>query len=302
MGPTPLEPAPALLTGGRRLYLKREDVHELGAFKWRGALPTLREYRERGASTVVTASTGNHGAATAWAAFALGLEAVVYAPRHAPRAKVSLIERLRAEIRLAGTDLDEAKDEAREYATNLGLPFFEDGAEPAQYEGYRSVARELLEQLAEPPAAVIVPVGNGALLGGIGLELCDRSPATLAVGVQSKEAPVMVECWREGRIVASERSQTFADGLAVRVAIPLAVSVLREVASRMLLVSERAIAEALGTYAAAGIRIEGAAAAALAALSQLDEVEGPIVLIVTGRNIDDELWRRACERPETFPD
>ena len=66
--PTPLEEAPAALGRGRRLWLKREDVHELGAFKWRGALPALRAYRERGAEAVVTASTGNHGAATAWAA------------------------------------------------------------------------------------------------------------------------------------------------------------------------------------------------------------------------------------------
>ena len=66
--PTPLEEAPAALGGGRRLWLKREDLHELGAFKWRGALPALRAYRERGAEAVVTASTGNHGAATAWAA------------------------------------------------------------------------------------------------------------------------------------------------------------------------------------------------------------------------------------------
>jgi len=64
--PTPLEAAPEPLRGGRELYFKREDVHELGAFKWRGALPTVRAYKENGASAVVTASTGNHGAATAW--------------------------------------------------------------------------------------------------------------------------------------------------------------------------------------------------------------------------------------------
>jgi threonine synthase len=64
---TPLEPAPRGLAPGR-VFLKREDVHELGAFKWRGALPVLRGYRDAGAEAVVTASTGNHGAATAWAA------------------------------------------------------------------------------------------------------------------------------------------------------------------------------------------------------------------------------------------
>jgi threonine dehydratase len=146
-----------------------------------------------------------------------------------------------------------------------------------------------------------VPLGNGALLGGIGLELRDYSPQTLRIGVQSKEAPVMVECWRAGKVVESDRCATFADGLAVRVAIPAAVDVLAEVTSEMLLVSERELAEAVGAYAAAGIRVEGAAAAALAALPQLSEVEGPVVLLVTGRNIDDALWQRAVEQPGSFP-
>ena len=300
--PTPLERWPRELVQGGTLLLKREDVHELGAFKWRGALPVLEDLEARGVETVVTASTGNHGAATAWAAGRLGLGAIVYAPHQATRAKVTLIERLGAEIRLAGSDLDEAKAAATAFAAVQGLPYFEDGAEPRQYEGYRAIGREILEQAPERPAAVVVPVGNGALLGGIGLELRERSPETLRVGVQSKEAPVMVECWRAGRLVESDRCATFADGLAVRVAIPLAVGVLGQVTSRMLLVSERAIARAVGSYAAAGIRAEGAAAAALAALDQLDDLSGPIVLVVTGRNIDEELWTRAVEHPESFPD
>ena len=300
--PTPLESAPASLARRGRLFLKREDVHELGAFKWRGALPVLTAYRDRGAATVVTASTGNHGAATAWAAKRLGLRALVYAPEGATRTKLALVEELGAEIRLVGADLDEAKDEASRQAAADRLPFFEDGAESAQYEGYGAIADEILDQLDTAPAAVVVPVGNGALLGGIGLRVCSRSPDTLRVGVAAKEAPVMAESWSAGRPVESERSTTFADGLAVRVAIPLAVDVLGEVASRMLVVSEREIARAVGAYARAGIRVEGAAGAALAALPQLEEIDDPVILVVTGRNIDDDLHARACERPDSFPD
>lgn len=301
--PTPLESAPAALTStDRPLFLKREDVHELGAFKWRGALPVLTAYRDRGATAVVTASTGNHGAATAWAADRLGLTAIVYAPEGATQAKLALVEGLGAEIRLVGADLDEAKEAARGRAADAGLPFFEDGAEALQYEGYGAIAGEVLDQLGEPPAAVVVPVGNGALLGGIGMRLGAQAPDTIRIGVAAKEAPVMAECWQAGRVVISDRSATFADGLAVRVAIPLAVDVLGEVASRMLLVSEREIAQAVGRYAAVGLRVEGAAGAALAALPQLDDIDGAVVLVVTGRNIDDELHARACERPESFSD
>ena len=300
--PTPLEQAPASLGGTGPLLLKREDVHELGAFKWRGALPVLEAYRDAGIETVVTVSTGNHGAATAWAADRLGLRVVVYAPEGASEVKLGLIRRLGAEVRLVGADLDTAKDEARRHATHAGLPLFEDGAERAQYEGYGAIADEILDQLESPPAAIVVPVGNGALFGGIGLRIAARAPETLRIGVAPKEAPVMVESWRSGRVVESDSSATFADGLAVRVAIPLAVEVLDEVASDMLVVTEREIARAVGAFAAAGIRVEGAAGAALAALPQLSAVDGSIVLIVTGRNIDDELHTRVCTEPESFPD
>jgi threonine dehydratase len=300
--PTPLEPAPETLYGGRSLYLKREDAHELGAFKWRGALPTLEAYRARGATAVVTASTGNHGAAVAWASRQLGLRAMVYAPAGASLEKLALIDRLGAEIRLIGTDLDFAKDEGKRFASEALLPFFEDGLEPTQYEGYARIAEEIIDQLDEPPAAVVVPVGNGALIGGVGRALRRRSPGTLVVGVSAKEAPVMARSFDARRPVECDRMATFADGLAVRVAIPEAVDILNEAADQMLLVAEREMAYALGTFARSGIRVEGAAAAALAALAQIPDVAGPIVLVVTGRNIDDGLYRRALEQPESFPE
>jgi threonine dehydratase len=299
---TPLEPAPSGLVPGRSVFLKREDMHELGAFKWRGALPVLDSYRAAGAETVVTASTGNHGAATAWAAGQVGMQAVVYAPAGSAEAKLALIRDLGAEIRLGGADLDLAKEEGRQWARDRGFPFFEDGAEPEQYRGYAGIADEIFDELGDFLGAVVVPVGNGGLFGGIGLRVCERAPDVRRIGVAAKEAPVMAQSWEAGHVVQSDRSATFADGLAVRVAIPLAVDVLGEVASRMLVVSEREIARGLGAFAEAGIRVEGAAAAALAAVPQLDDVDDPLVLIVTGHNIDDEVFTRARTQPESFPD
>ncbi|MEA2332503.1 MAG: threonine dehydratase [Thermoleophilaceae bacterium] len=296
--PTPLEEAPPALAAGRRLLLKREDVHELGAFKWRGALPALERYREQGAAAVVTASTGNHGAATAWAAQRTGLRAVVYVPEQASRAKLDLLEQLGAELRHAGADVDGAKDAARAHAERERVPFFEDGAEPAQFDGYAAIGSEIVAQLGERPALVAVPVGNGALLIGVARGL--GGPG--ALGVVSKAAPVMALSVEAGRPVDCDDSATFADGLAVRVAVPLAVAELARLATPFVQVSERAIARAVGDFAAAGMRVEGSAAAALAALDQVDPPAGPAVLLVTGHNIDDELHRRAVERPESFPD
>jgi threonine dehydratase len=294
--PTPLEEAPRSLAGDRMMLLKREDVHELGAFKWRGALPSLRAYRERGADAVVTASTGNHGAATAWAAQRTGMRAVVFGPEGASRAKVAVMEDFGAELRLIGPDLDYAKDRAREFADDHGLPFFEDGAEPAQFDGYAEIAREVVEQLGERPGSVVVPVGNGALLIGIAREL-EQSER---IGAVAKEAPVMALSVAAGRPVDCERCATFADGMAVRVAVPLAVAELAALGVRMVEVSERALARAVGAFDSVGIRVEASAAAPLAALDSLDALREPVVLIITGRNIDDDLHRRAVEEPERF--
>ena len=105
-----------------------------------------------------------------------------------------------------------------------------------------------------------------------------------------------------GRPVECDRSATFADGMAVRVAIPLAVEEMRRGGCPMMMVSEREIARGVKDYAAAGIRVEGAAASALAAFRKLPAEREPTVLIVTGRNIDDDLHRRCVEDPDSFPD
>ena len=221
----------------------------------------LEGYRAAGASTVVTASTGNHGAATAWAAARLGLEAIVFVPEHASATKLTRIEELGAEIRPAGADLDEAKELGLAEARRRGVPFFEDGAEPAQYDGYAMIGEEILAQLEEPPAAVVVPVGNGALLGGVARAVLAGSPETLRIGVVAAGAPVMADSFEAGRPVPGDSLDTFADGMAVRVAIPYAVQVLKEVAPNAAR-PERELAEAVGAFAEAEIRVKAAGAPA----------------------------------------
>src|SRR5438270_12112 len=119
-----------------------------------------------------------------------------------------------------GADVDEAKESAKAYAAERALPFFEDGAEPLQYDAYGAIGDEILDQLDEPPRVVVVPVGNGALLGGVGRAVGRRSPSTLRVGVAAKDAPVMALSWQARRPVPSDRSATIPDRPAVRAASP----------------------------------------------------------------------------------
>jgi threonine dehydratase len=101
----------------------------------------------------------------------------------------------------------------------------------------------------------------------------------------------MYESWRAGRPVDSERSATFADGLAVRVAIPLAVRELNRLVHRFELVSEAELEAGVRRYAEHGVRVEGAAAAPLA-VALRETLPTPLVLLVTGRNVDDVLYNR----------
>ena len=265
------------------VYLKREDAHELGAFKWRGALAVLEQLRE----DALTASTGNQGAAVAWAAKRLGVRATVFVPERVSETKLELLRSLGADVHQVGADFDEAKDAAVAFAQDHGIRFFEDGSEEAQLDGYSHIGREIVEQLGAPPAAVIVPVGNGALFAGVARGLPD---GVRRVAVAAEQAPVMYESWRAGRVVASERSDTIADGLAVRVAVPIAVEWLQNAVDEFLLVSEEALRQSVTRFWEAGIRAEPSAAAALAGLPRVPE--RPVVLIVTGRNIDDALLER----------
>jgi threonine dehydratase len=301
--PTPLEQAPAPLgayAGRDDLWLKREDEHELGMFKWRAALPVVRELTGEGHDTIVTSSTGNHGAAVAWACREVGSRAIVFVPPGATERKLALLRGHGADVRVAGADLDDAKHHAHVWARSKDLPFFEDGAEPLQYEAYRAIGDEILDQLDAAPAAVVTPVGNGALAGGVGAALA-RSPDTIRVGVVAKEMPVMAESFAADSPVEVGPGSTIADGLAVRVAIPLAVSRLRDAVDTMLRVSEREIASALLACHDAGVEVEPSAAAALAAARTL-EASGPVVLVLTGRNLDPAVLERARTDLESFPD
>jgi threonine dehydratase len=296
---TPLEPAPDAIARGRELWLKREDLHELGSFKWRGASPVVERLAAAGHAGVVTASTGNHGAATAWAASRAGMRAIVFVPAVATEAK---LERLRAwggELRVTDGDFDDSKDAARAFAAAAGLPFFEDGAEPLQYEGYGVIGTEIVVQCPQA-RAVVIPIGNGALAAGVGAVVDARSRGTLRLGVVAKEMPVMARSFAAGRPVEVGFGTTIADGLAVRVAIPRAVSRLLHAVDRIVEASERAIATALVTAADAGLVIEPAAAAGLAAVAELD-LDGPIVAVITGRNVDAALIARARRDPSSFP-
>jgi threonine dehydratase len=174
---------------GSRVLCKVECLNLIRSFKGRGASYFLAR-EGRASEFLVSASAGNFGQGLAYAARECGKRLLVFAALTADPAKVVAMRALGAEVRLVGADFDAAKKKARRFAEQDGLGFIEDGREPAIAEGAGTIALELC-QWSEPIDAVIVPVGNGALINGIGRWMRTHAPGCSVIGVCAEGAPAM---------------------------------------------------------------------------------------------------------------
>ncbi|MEP7347220.1 MAG: pyridoxal-phosphate dependent enzyme, partial [Gemmatimonadaceae bacterium] len=225
---------------GRRcnaqVVLKDETANPIRSFKGRGAdffIRTLSTLPPR----VVCASAGNFGQGLAYAAVRRGIACDVFAATTANPLKIDRMRALGAKVQLAGVDFDAAKDAAREYAESMAAPFIEDGREVAISEGAGSIGVELTTG-HQTLDVVVVPLGNGALLGGIATWVKHVSPTTRVLGVCAAGADAMERSWRARSFISTAEARTIADGIAVRVPIPEAVDDLQGVVDDILLVSD----------------------------------------------------------------
>jgi len=286
--PTPVQGAVAIARG---VSLKREDLGPLRCFKWRGALVGCDALRREGASAVVTASTGNHGAAVAWAAARLGLAALVFVPRGSLPAKLARIAGAGAQLREVGDALPEAAAAAAAHAAEHGMALLEDGASPAQLAGTATIGVELAPLDID---LVLVPLACGALAGGLarGVKRAAVHPPRV-VGVQARGYE------RLGAVLAGSPdpgatpgSSTIADGLADNRLVEPALSTCREYLDDVVVVDDDAMRAAIcELHATCGVVAEPAAAAALAALrvhAEQLEARRPL-LVISGGNLSPEL-------------
>jgi threonine dehydratase len=250
---------------GCALTIKLDFNNPIRSFKGRGASFLLSEVRRRGdRRDLVCASAGNWGQAMAYVCRAQGLPLRVYASVHANPLKVARMKALGATVVRQGHDFDAAKDAAKAHAQSCGAWMVEDGQESEIAEGHGSIAIELLAR-GEAFDAIVVPLGNGALLTGVARWFKAVSPATRVLGVCASAAPAMERSWRERRIVCTESADTIADGIAVRVPIAQAVQDMQGIVDDVLLVSDETIVHAMRlAYRHAGLLLEPAGAAGLA--------------------------------------
>jgi len=278
---------------GVPVVVKVETANPIGCFKGRGTWLAVAELRAAGRvgerRGVVVASAGNFGQGVAYAGRAMGISVMVFAAHTANRAKVAAMRRLGADVRLVGEDFDAAREAASACAGEMGWELMVDGADPWIAIGAGSLACELTDAVAAGVlpvlAAVYVPVGNGALIGGVGVWLRQAAPMTLVIGVQATGAPAMTLSWRARRPIETERVDTIADGIAARVPVTEALSLMLDVVDDMLLVDDPSIMTATAELSAAlPLAIEPSAGAAWAAALQRPQTSA-IALILTGGNV-----------------
>ena len=262
------EPLSAL--AGCRLTVKVETLNPLRSFKGRGADYYMTQRRTRMTlGPIVCASAGNFGQAMAYVCRRHGVALTVFAAQTVNTLKLERMRALGADVRLHGADFATAKAGAREFAAATGATMVEDGLEPAIAEGAGSIGVELLAR-GDVWDWIAVPLGDGALLGGIARWIRAASPSTQIIGVVARGASAFARSWRNGhggRIVVDGAIATIADGIAVSAPIAEAVADLHGLVDDIVEVDDAAMIRAMqAAYRHAGVVLEPAGAAGIAAV------------------------------------
>jgi threonine dehydratase len=281
---------------GAEIYLKLENIQHTGSFKLRGAsnrLMTLSAAQR--AKGCVAASSGNHGAAVAYAMRKLDTKGVIFVPEKTSSVKVDGIRSYGGEVRFFGTDGLDTEVHARAFAEDEGMQYLSPYNDADVVAGQGTCGIEIAEQLPDVEA-VFVAVGGGGLISGIASVLKTRKPDTRVVGCQPQASAVMAKSIEAGHIVDLPSSPTLSDGTAGGVeADSITFDLCREVVDEFILVSESQIAESIRLFMDAQHQlIEGAAGVAIAAmLADTKLARGTkVVVVICGANISREALKR----------
>ncbi|HEY2545988.1 MAG TPA: threonine/serine dehydratase [Candidatus Acidoferrum sp.] len=281
---------------GKRVHLKLEAELPTGSFKVRGALWALaNRLKKGGVEEVVASSTGNHGAAVAYAGKLLGVRARIFLPVGCNPVKRGRIAALGAEIvESGGLDLASAFALASEYAVRPGVYFLNDATDGDLPAGPATIGCEILEQ-APDVSSIVVPMGDTALIRGIAGAVKQLAPRVKMIGVQAERAPAYYRSWKEGKVVGTETCDTIADGLATRTPDAANVRDVTKLVDDVVLVSEEQMLRAIETLLVEEhILAEPAGAASTAALlNGAADFGENVVLVVSGANISRDVLRRA---------
>jgi threonine dehydratase len=295
VNPTPLESSRWLGDRiGGRAYLKCENLQKTGSFKLRGAYVRIsRLSPEQRAAGVVAASAGNHAQGVALAASLLGTKATVFMPAGAPIPKEEATRGYGADVRFAGTSIDEALMSARAFSADTDAVLIHPFDHEDVVAGQGTVGLEIVEQCPDVKT-VVVPTGGGGLVAGIGIAVKALRPQAVLVAVQAETAAAYPASLAAGRPVAVQDMATMADGIAVGLPGRVPFAQVQRCVDHVTTVSEESLSTALlQLLERAKLLVEPAGAAAVAAmLDAPGTFEPPVVAVLSGGNIDPLLLLR----------
>jgi threonine dehydratase len=285
----------------QRRFLKAESLQPIGAFKIRGAYNAVAglDPRER-ARGVITYSSGNHAQGVARAARLLGAPAFVVMPSDAPALKKARVEADGAEVVVVGPSSEERQRVAEQIAAERGLAIIPPYDDDRIIAGQGTVGLEIVEDLPDV-AAVLVPIGGGGLASGVAVAVRALAARARLIGVEPELAADARDSLRAGRIVRwspEDASRTIADGTRTTAIGRRNFAHLSRLLDDIVTVTEAEIASGVRLAAEESrLVVEPSGALTVAALafrtteSGLDGLDGPIVAIVSGGNVDPDRYR-----------
>ena len=290
-----------------RHLLKAESLQPIGAFKLRGAYVAVASLSpEELARGVITYSSGNHAQGVARAARLLGATAVVVMPSDAPDVKRERVAADGAEIVMVGTASDERQRVAEEIAARRGLTVIPPFNDDRIIAGQGTVGLEIVEDLPDL-AVVLVPIGGGGLASGVATAIAALRPDVRVIGVEPELAADARDSLERGKIVAWPAelvSRTIADGTRTQALGARTFAHLRAYLDSIVTVSETEIAAAVRLAAErARLVVEPSGALGIAAMSfhareiGLDRIDGSVVAVVSGGNVDPARYHAFLDAP-----
>ena len=275
---------------GAKLFFKCENFQKVGAFKPRGACNAVFSLSDDEARRgVVTHSSGNHGAALAYAAKRRGIPAWVVMPENAPKVKQENVRRSGATIRFCKPTIPARAEACAEVQRETGATLIHPFDDARVIAGQGTAALELLEQAADLEV-VVAPCGGGGLLSGTAIAVTSLRPAVRVFGAEPSNAGDAAASFRSGKIEPLPPTSTIADGLRTSIA-PRTFAAIRAHVAAFGTCSEAGIVRAMRmTWERMKIVIEPSAAVPLACLLErtLDVTGARVGVIVTGGNVDLE--------------
>ena len=269
---------------GRTVVIKDETRNPIRSFKGRGASLLIAGLPAE--SHAVCTSSGNFGQAIAYACRARGLRCTVVLSEDVNPIATERIRAFGADARIVSAADDRAPEATRIVEKTEGAILVSDARDPASAEGAGTIGLELRE--AGRLDAILVPVGDGALISGVACAVKEESPSTRIIGACPAAAPSVAESWRAGVPTRTE-ARTMADGLATAEPSPESLARMRALVDDMVLVSERAMVDAMRLAAQAlGSLLEPSGAAGLAVLLEHDPPGERVAVVLTGGMVRPE--------------